>query len=27
VVVPHLVEGRFPSSRRSEGLTLPNDLL
>src|SRR5205823_11534371 len=27
VIVPHLVEGRFPSSRRSEGLTLPNDLL
>jgi DNA helicase-2/ATP-dependent DNA helicase PcrA len=27
VVVPHLVEGRFPASRRSEGLTLPNELL
>ena len=27
VIVPHLVEGRFPASRRSEGLTLPNALL
>src|SRR6202011_6360494 len=27
VIVPHLVEGRFPASRRSEGLTLPNELL
>src|SRR5213082_3674550 len=27
VIVPHLVEGRFPSSRRGEGLTLPNELL
>src|SRR3989449_2571022 len=27
VVIPHLVEGRFPASRRSEGLTLPNELL
>src|SRR6202011_1827143 len=27
VIVPHLVEGRFPSNRRSEGLTLPNELL
>src|SRR5205814_8980281 len=27
VSVPHLVEGRFPSSRRGEGLTLPNELL
>ena len=27
VVVPHLVEGRFPASRRGEGLTLPNELL
>jgi len=27
VVIPHLVEGRFPASRRREGLTLPNELL
>jgi DNA helicase-2/ATP-dependent DNA helicase PcrA len=27
VVIPHLVEGRFPASRRSEGLTLPDELL
>ena len=27
VIVPHLVEGRFPANRRSEGLTLPNELL
>ena len=27
VIVPHLVEGRFPASRRSEGLTLPDALL
>src|SRR5437588_10481435 len=27
VIVPHLVEGRFPSNRRSEGLSLPNELL
>src|SRR5256886_5118299 len=27
VIIPHLVEGRFPASRRSEGLTLPNELL
>src|SRR5438445_412681 len=27
VIGPHLVEGRFPSNRRSEGLTLPNELL
>jgi len=27
VIVPHLVEGRFPASRRGEGLTLPNALL
>jgi len=27
VIVPHLVEGRFPASRRAEGLTLPNELL
>jgi DNA helicase II / ATP-dependent DNA helicase PcrA len=27
VIVPHLVEGRFPASRRGEGLTLPNELL
>src|SRR2546427_4994960 len=27
VIVPHLVEGRFPASRRSEGLTLPDELL
>src|SRR5256714_6811231 len=27
VIVPHLLSGRFPSSRRSEGLTLRNDLL
>ena len=27
VLVPHLVEGRFPASRRGDGLTLPNELL
>ena len=27
VIVPHLVEGRFPASRRGEGLTLPDELL
>src|SRR3989440_1336307 len=27
VVIPHLVEGRFPANRRSEGLSLPNELL
>ncbi|TMF85103.1 MAG: Dna2/Cas4 domain-containing protein [Chloroflexi bacterium] len=27
VIVPHLVEGRFPSNRRGEGLMLPNELL
>jgi len=27
VIVPHLVEGRFPASRRSEGLALPDELL
>ena len=27
VIVPHLVEGRFPANRRSEGLTLPDELL
>jgi DNA helicase II / ATP-dependent DNA helicase PcrA len=27
VVVPHLVDGRFPASRRSEGLTLPDAIL
>jgi DNA helicase II / ATP-dependent DNA helicase PcrA len=27
VVVPHLVEGRFPAARRGEGLTLPDVLL
>src|SRR2546421_181232 len=27
VIVPHLVEGRFPANRRSEGLSLPNELL
>jgi len=27
VIIPHLVEGRFPASRRGEGLTLPNELL
>ena len=27
VIVPHMVEGRFPASRRGEGLTLPNELL
>jgi DNA helicase-2/ATP-dependent DNA helicase PcrA len=27
VVIPHLVEGRFPATRRGEGLTLPNELL
>src|SRR4029077_16855428 len=27
VIVPHLGEGRFPASRRSEGLTLPDELL
>ncbi|HYM51342.1 MAG TPA: ATP-dependent DNA helicase [Candidatus Limnocylindrales bacterium] len=27
VVVPHLVEGRFPATRRGEGLTLPDALL
>jgi DNA helicase-2/ATP-dependent DNA helicase PcrA len=27
VIIPHLVEGRFPASRRNEGLTLPNELL
>ena len=27
VVIPHLVEGRFPAARRGEGLTLPNELL
>ncbi|MDQ6901273.1 MAG: ATP-dependent helicase, partial [Candidatus Dormibacteraeota bacterium] len=27
VIVPHLVDGRFPSSRRNEGLTMPDALL
>src|SRR5205814_4504436 len=27
VIIPHLVDGRFPSSRRGEGLSLPNELL
>jgi DNA helicase-2/ATP-dependent DNA helicase PcrA len=27
VIVPHMVEGRFPASRRGEGLTLPDALL
>ena len=27
VIVPHLVEGRFPSARRGDGLTLPDALL
>jgi DNA helicase-2/ATP-dependent DNA helicase PcrA len=27
VVVPHLVEGRFPASRRAEGISLPDSLL
>jgi len=27
VIVPHLVEGRFPAQRRGEGLTLPDALL
>jgi DNA helicase-2/ATP-dependent DNA helicase PcrA len=27
VVIPHLVEGRFPATRRGEGLTLPNELI
>jgi DNA helicase-2/ATP-dependent DNA helicase PcrA len=27
VIIPHLVEGRFPASRRAEGLSLPNELL
>ena len=27
VIIPHLVEGRFPASRRGEGLALPNELL
>jgi ATP-dependent DNA helicase UvrD/PcrA len=27
VIIPHLVEGRFPASRRSEGLTLPDALV
>src|SRR5207248_8200759 len=27
VIGPHLVEGRFPASRRGEGLTLPDELL
>ena len=27
VVIPHLVDGRFPASRRGEGLTLPDALL
>ncbi len=27
VIVPHLVEGRFPAARRGEGLTLPDALL
>jgi DNA helicase II / ATP-dependent DNA helicase PcrA len=27
VIIPHMVEGRFPASRRGEGLTLPNELL
>jgi DNA helicase-2/ATP-dependent DNA helicase PcrA len=27
VVVPHLVEGRFPASRRSEGISTPDPLL
>ena len=27
VIIPHLVEGRFPASRRGEGLTLPDELL
>ena len=27
VVVPHLVDGRFPANRRGEGLTLPDALL
>lgn len=27
VIIPHLVEGRFPAQRRGEGLTLPDPLL
>jgi DNA helicase-2/ATP-dependent DNA helicase PcrA len=27
VIIPHLVEGRFPAQRRGEGLTLPDALL
>ena len=27
VVIPHMVEGRFPASRRGDGLGLPDDLL
>jgi DNA helicase-2/ATP-dependent DNA helicase PcrA len=27
VIIPHLVEGRFPSTRRGEGLSLPDALL
>ena len=27
VIIPHLVEGRFPATRRGEGLTLPNELI
>ena len=27
VVIPHLVEGRFPASRRGDGLGLPDELL
>jgi ATP-dependent DNA helicase UvrD/PcrA len=27
VIIPHLVEGRFPATRKGEGLTLPNELI
>jgi len=27
VIIPHLVEGRFPANRKSDGLTLPNELI
>jgi DNA helicase-2/ATP-dependent DNA helicase PcrA len=27
VIIPHLVEGRFPATRRGEGMTLPDALL
>lgn len=27
VIIPHLVEGRFPANRKAEGLSLPNELI